>query len=159
MTDQRGQERGHHVQRRCGHHLLQERHDRRPDSGGAEADPTGRGPRHLTAVTAAPFQQRRGMAQADGKTGQRDAQNPRRSRRQAEGHRGQAAGAGRQEADPDDPVAEQFRVRVGQRKDRHPAHRVPDKDHRSRRHHLGQHSIQIVTELLDRACRDIGGAG
>ena len=48
----------------------------------------------------------------------------------------EAAGGGGDQADADDPVAEQLGVLLGQRDDRHAAHRVTDQDDRPLGHDL-----------------------
>ena len=59
------------------------------------------------------------------------------------------AGGGGDEADADDAVAEELGVLLGERDDRHAAHRVADQDHRSLGHDVLQHHGEVTAELVD----------
>ena len=62
----------------------------------------------------------------------------------------QAAGGGGDQADAHDPVAEELRVLLGERHDRHPAHRVADEDDRALRDDGLEDEVEVAAELLDR---------
>ena len=62
-------------------------------------------------------------------------------------------------ADADDAVAEQLGVLLGQRDDRHAAHRVADQHDRPVRHGLVEDAQQVVAELLDVRVLLVGAAG
>ena len=61
----------------------------------------------------------------------------------------QPAGGGRDQPDADDPVAEQLGVLLGQRHDRHAAHRVPDQHDRPVGDEVVEDLLEVVAELVD----------
>ena len=69
------------------------------------------------------------------------------------------AGGGRDQADADDPVAEQLGVLLGQRDDGHPAHRVADQHDRALGDDLVEDLLEVVAELVDGGVALGGAAG
>ena len=67
------------------------------------------------------------------------------------------AGRGRDQADPDDPIAEQLGVLLGQGDDGHPAHRVADQHDRPLGDDVVEDLLEVVAELVDRGVA-LGGA-
>ena len=87
------------------------------------------------------------------------AQRPAGRGGHAEGDLGQPPGRGGDQGDADDPVAEQLRVLLGQRHDRHAAHRVADEHDRPGGRGGLEHGEQVVAELVDRGVLDRAAAG
>ena len=85
---------------------------------------------------------------ADGAVGQLAAELG-REHRQQDPARVEPARGGRDEADADDPVADQLGVLLGERDDRHAAHRVADQDDRSLGHDVVEDGPEVLPELLD----------
>ena len=142
----------HHLDRGGVEHLLHERHQRRRHIG-AVGQVAGRHEREVGAELAVVLEQRRRGCRtifATLRDGRID--HPRGPAGQAE--RSSSARlpveVGKQR-DADDPIAEQLRMLVGQRQDRHPAHRVTDEDDRTARRDGLQDGVQVLPELVDRA--------
>jgi hypothetical protein len=76
-------------------------------------------------------------------------EGPRRRARQPEVDLGEAAGAGRHQRHPDDPVAEELGVVGGQGHDRHAAHRVADEHEGAGGGDCLDHAGQVVAEVVD----------
>ena len=139
---------GHHLERRLRQHavdevdvrrrhLVAEREQVRDDTGHRTADPPGSVD---TAVPTGQGPDRPGgqlAAELGGEQGQEDPA------------RVEASGGRRDEADPDDPVADQLGVLLGEGDDRHAAHRVTDQDDRPLGHHVVEDGPEVVAELLD----------
>jgi hypothetical protein len=70
--------------------------------------------------------------------------------RQQDPARVQAARGGGDEADSEDPVADQLGVLLGEGDDRHAAHRVPHEDDRALGHDVLEHRCEVAPELVDR---------
>ena len=83
------------------------------------------------------------------RAGRGPAQRPAGGGRHAEGDLGQPTGRGRDQGDADDPLAEQLGVLLGQRHDRHAAHRVADQHDRPGRRGGLEHGEQVAAELVD----------
>ena len=86
------------------------------------------------------------------------AADRRGQQRQHDPVRVDAAGGGADQADADDPVAEQLGVLLGQRDDRHAAHRVADEHDRPVGHGLVDDAQQVAAELLDGGVLLVGAA-
>ena len=82
-----------------------------------------------------------------------------RPRRQPEVDVAHAVRAGGHQHDAGDPVAEPVRIELGQREDRHAAHRVPHQHDRARRRQLVDHQAQVFAEPVDGAVLAAGAPG
>ena len=127
---------GDHLERRRGQHVVDEldvrpaapRRRTRTGRWRPSRSPGRRGARRRPARCAAPQGRDRPVGEAAGEPGGQH--------RQQDPARVEAAGGGGDQADADHAVAEQLGELLGQRDDRHAAHRVPDQDHVAVGHHV-----------------------
>ena len=140
-----------HVDRRAGDHRVQVAGERRVDVGrgerqrpGDRRDQIARGRRRVRSARAG----RHRMVQAA--TGKNAARTRVSSSGSPKVRLGQVAARGGEERRPDHLRPEQLRAQGREPHDRHAAHRVPDQDHRPRRHPRLEHGGQVLRQLLDR---------
>ena len=140
---------GHHLERRLRQHavdevdvrrrhLVAEREQVGDDAGHRAADPPG----PVDAAVAAGQGPDRAVGQLAAELG--------REHGQQDPARVEPAGGRRDEADADDPVADQLGVLLGEGDDRHAAHRMTDQDDRAFGHDVVEDGPEVVAELLDR---------
>ena len=139
-----------HLDTGRGDHRRHEVDDGRVDVLRREAELAGDGPGHVAPERSTALDQARVTSRVAQYQRQQGALHAGEQRREPQRYRGELAGRRRHERDPADAAREQLWVLIGQRQDRHAAHRVADEDDRAVGGDGGQHSGEIAAELVDR---------
>ena len=133
-------------------HRVDEVHARRVDVAVAVGEPAGQRPDEVVPDAPGALDEQRlpagDQARAPRVTGLRRDRNVPGSPRPAT-----SAAEVARKRDAEHPLGEQLRLLLGQRHDRHAAHRVADQHERAVRRERAQHRGEVVAELVDRAAR------